>query len=100
MRPDTIQSSLPSNAAALHQWLAPERQKFLTVPAPVAPASAADPAALAAVYERYSRVNGSPEFKQLAERPEFQTTMELLREYLEALAANGPILRLPQPPAK
>lgn len=100
MRLDAIQNSLHANAAALHALLAPEWQKFLAVPAPVSPASAADSAALAATYERYSRVNTSPEFKQLAERPEFQTTLELLREYLEALAASGPILRLPQPPAQ
>ncbi len=100
MRLDAIQNSLHANAAGLHALLAPEWQKFLAVPAPISPASAADPAALAATYERYSRVNTSPEFKQLAERPEFQTTLELLREYLEALAASGPILRLPQPPAQ
>jgi hypothetical protein len=99
MRLDAIQRSLHANAAALHALLAPEWQKFLAVPALVSPASAADPATLAAAYERYNRVNSSPEFKQLAERPEFQTTMELLREYLEALAASGPILRLPQPPS-
>ena len=68
MRLDAIQNSLHANAAALHALLAPEWQKFLAVPAPVTPASAADPAALAATYERYSRVNTSPEFKQLAEQ--------------------------------
>lgn len=100
MRLEAIQSSLQVDAAALHALLAPEWQKFLAVPTPVSPASAADPAALAAVYERYTRVNASPEFKQLAERPEFQVTLELLREYLEALAASGPILQLPQPPTQ
>lgn len=55
-------------------------------------------AAVTAALNRFDRVNSSPEFKELAGRVEFQTTLELLREYVAALSAGGPVLHLPPPP--
>jgi lipid-binding SYLF domain-containing protein len=99
-RLEAIQSALYSEGAQLHAILSPEWQTFLALPQEVEPATGVDRAALASVYDRFNRVNSSPEFKELTARPEFQTTLQLLREYSEALAANPAILKLPAPPTK
>lgn len=97
-RLDAIRIALQTNSAGLHELLAPEWQDFLAVPAPVVPPDAAHTAAVGAALERFNTVSSSAEFKQLAERPEFQVTHELLREYVAALATGGPVLLLPAPP--
>ena len=78
--------------------LTPEWQRFLAIPAPVRPASAADPQQIAAIYQRYLRVNASSQYKDLTSTPEFQTALELLKEYSDALAAQRNTLQLPAPP--
>lgn len=99
-RLEAIQYSLYQEGAQLHAILSPEWQKFLALPAEVEPASAVDRQSLASAYGRFTRVNDSAEFKELTARPEFQTTLELLREYNNALNANEATLRLPAPPAE
>jgi lipid-binding SYLF domain-containing protein len=99
-RLEAIQSALYSEGAQLHAILSPEWQTFLALPQEVEPATGVDRAALASIYDRFNRVNSSPEFKELTTRPEFQTTLQLLREYSEALAANPAILKLPAPPTE
>lgn len=99
-RLEAIQSALYSEGAQLHAILSPDWQTFLALPEEVEPATAVNRAALTSVYERFNRVNASAEFKELTARPEFQTTLQLLREYNEALAANPAVLKLPAPPTQ
>lgn len=99
-RLEAIQYSLYHEGAQLHAILSPEWQTFLALPAEVEPASAIDRQSLAAVYARFNRVNSSAEFKQLTTRPEFQTTLDLLREYNDALTASSSTLQLPAPPTE
>ena len=99
-RLEAIQYSLYQEGAQLHAILSPQWQTFLALPAEVEPASAIDRQALASAYGRFTRVNDSAEFKQLTTRPEFQTTLELLREYNNALSASSSTLQLPAPPTE
>lgn len=97
-RLEAIQRSLHQDVADLHAKLTPQWRQFLVIPAPASPASAIDQEALAATFKRYSRVNASPQYKDLTSTPEFQTALELLKEYSDALASERSTLQLPAPP--
>jgi recombinational DNA repair protein (RecF pathway) len=64
------------------------------------PAAQPNVEALTALQQRFAKIDSSPSYKQLAQRPEFQATHELLREYVESLSASRSTLQLPPPPAK
>jgi hypothetical protein len=53
---------------------------------------------LAETVKHYALVNSSPDYRNLAQLPEFQRTFELLIEYEKAVAASHPVLELPPPP--
>ncbi|MES2793469.1 MAG: lipid-binding SYLF domain-containing protein [Planctomycetota bacterium] len=100
-RLDALRRGLNQNAAQLQAILSPEWRRYLAMPKEVLdPAGHPSVESLAAVEQRFSKIVGNPQYQQLSDRPEFQGTYEMLREYLDALSANQPELELPPPPPK
>jgi lipid-binding SYLF domain-containing protein len=98
---EALRRSLIHNAAQLHSILSPDWRKYLALPRDVVdPAGHPDPEALKGVEQRFAKIDGTPSYQGLAERPEFRATYDLLREYIAALSASPPTLQLPPPPAK
>lgn len=100
---EALRRGLYQNAAQLHRLLGPEWRQYLALPAEVidpAGQPQVDVQGLIAVEQRFAKIVANPAYQQLATRPEFQSTHELLREYINALTAAGPSLELPPPPAR
>jgi hypothetical protein len=92
---------LIQNATQLHAILSPAWRQYLALPREILdPAGHPDAEALKAVEQRFAKIQGNASYKGLAERPEFQATYDVLREYITALSASAPTLQLPPPPAK
>ena len=84
----------------LQAMLKLEWQQYLALPKEVYDGGTVDPGLLAAGRARYDRVSKGAEYQQLSQRPEFQTTYDLLHQYSrEASATTPPPLSLPPPPA-
>jgi len=99
IRSEAMRRSLVAEAQQLFPLLSPEWQSFLALPASVGdPNARPSPAEFAAVLDRYQQVAVDPKFAELAQRPEFQITMEILRDYVAALQPPVPALQLPAPP--
>jgi lipid-binding SYLF domain-containing protein len=99
VRVEALRQSLVASSAQLGQLLNPEWDKYLALPAELQNADAGpDLAALENVFSRFQLVSGDTKFTDLNSRPEFQSTMELLREYIDATRAAIPTLVLPPPP--
>ena len=73
---------------------------FLVPPAGVLKAGVnIDVEVLTATLQRYASVAANPQFSTLAQRPEFVTTHQLLREYVTLMSASANrTLMLPPPP--
>ena len=100
-RLEALRRSLVHNSTQLHAILTPDWRQYLALPRDVLdPAGHPDLEALKGVEKRFAKVDGTPTYKGLAERPEFRATYDLLREYVAALSAPPPALPLPPPPAK
>jgi lipid-binding SYLF domain-containing protein len=98
---EALRRSLVQNASQLHGMLSPAWRNYLALPREILdPAAPPNREALVAVLQRFEKINSSPNYRGLVERPEFQATYELLREYVDTLSASGPILQLAPPPAK
>jgi len=98
---EALRRSLIQNATQLHAILSPSWRQYLALPREIRdPAGHPDVEALKAVEQRFAKIDGTPSYKGLAERPEFRATYDLLREYVAALSASPPTLQLPPPPAK
>jgi lipid-binding SYLF domain-containing protein len=99
VRNEALRRSLAVEQARLAQMLTPQWQEFLALPSATSkPGMRANPADFAAAYSRYQQVAASPTYASLNARPEFQSTMELLREYTSVLQSQGATLQLPAPP--
>jgi hypothetical protein len=99
MRTDALRRSLAAEQARLAQSLTPEWQTFLALPAAVSnPAVQPKPSDFAAAYSRYQQIARDARYDTLAQRPEFQSSMELLREYTALLQSQSAALQLPAPP--
>lgn len=99
VRIDALQQSLLESSNRLSALLSPEWAKYLALPAPPQNSiGGPDLAALQSVYERFELVSGDKKFADLNSRPEFQSTKELLREYIDSARAAMPTLVLPPPP--
>jgi SH3 domain-containing YSC84-like protein 1 len=97
---EAIRRSLVHNAAHLHSILSPAWRQYLALPKEtLEPTAQPNLEALVAVQQRFDKVSSSPNYKSLVDRPEFQATHVLLREYIDSLSASGPILQLSPPPA-
>lgn len=96
---ETLRRSLVYNAGLLHALLSPAWRQYLALPRELLePNAQPNLEALVAVQQRYEKVSQTPSYKNLTDRPEFQTTNELLKEYISTLSASGPILQLAPPP--
>jgi len=98
---DVLRRSLIHSAGQLHAMVSPEWRQYLALPKEILePAGHPSVESLTAVEQHYARVATAPHYRQLAARPEFQTTHQLLQEYLAALSTEGPALQLPPPPTR
>jgi len=99
VRNEALRRSLAAEQTRLAQLLSPEWQNFLALPdAAINPGARPNPADLAATYSRYQQIAADPRYASLVQRPEFQSTMELLGEYATAIQAQNATLQLPAPP--
>ena len=95
IRPELARAWAQLSALVDDRW-----RQFLALPGEVLrdgppPATESLKSALA----RYDSVAADPQYRALAERPEFQAAHGLLRAYLDTLAPEaGPKLALPPPP--
>lgn len=98
---EALRRSLIHHDTHLQSILSPAWRQYLALPKDIRePAGHPNLEALAVVEHRFAKVDSSPAYKDLAARPEFQTTYELLREYVRELSVSGPPLQLPPPPVK
>lgn len=96
---ETLRRSLTQNAAQLQTILSPTWRQYLALPKELSePEGRPAPDALTTLESRFTKIESAPNYKQLVERPEFQATHELLREYIAAMSAGHPTLELPPPP--
>jgi lipid-binding SYLF domain-containing protein len=94
-----LRRSLNRNSDQLQAILSPEWRPYLTLPKELQqPGTSPSTESLTQILGRFTEVSQSPDYRRLAQRPEFQTTFELLREYERAIVASNPTLQLPPPP--
>ncbi len=92
--------ALVQSERQLQAILRPEWQQYLALPKEVYDGGTVDPALLGQVLARYETVSKGAHYQQLSQRPEFQTTYDLLRQYSREASAMTPApLNLPPPPA-
>jgi lipid-binding SYLF domain-containing protein len=100
LRAEAIRRSLVTQSASLGVLLDPQWQTYLSLPPETGDPTARPIATnLAEAIARYEKVAAAPQYASLTARPEFQATLELLREYNTAVAAASSTLQLPAPPA-
>ena len=100
-RMEDLRRSLVHHAGHLHAMVSPAWRQYLAVPKELLdPAAPPNLEALTALEQRFGKIQTNPNYKGLAENPEFQATHELLREYIQALSASGPTLHIPPPPVR
>ena len=94
-----LRRSLNRSSDQLQTILSPVWKPYLAMPKELQLPGTTPPAeSLTQTISRFAHVSVAPEYKRLAQRPEFQTTYELLREYEQAVTAAHPTLQLPPPP--
>jgi SH3 domain-containing YSC84-like protein 1 len=96
-----LQAELARSATSLSPLLDDSWRRYLALPADVfQPGRQPSPEALQVSVQRFESVLRDPQYRALAQRPEFQKTHGLLRAYAESLSAGGaPQLALPPPPS-
>ena len=98
-RIDATRRALAQSSKQLFTILKPEWQQYLALPKEVYDGGAPPPEALEQVVARYERVSKGHDYQQLSQRPEFQNTFDLLREYHQEISVTAPRqLNLPPPP--
>ena len=94
-----LRRSLNRSSEQLQAILSPEWKPYLSLPKELEqPGTTPTAESLTESLSRFAHVNVAPEYRRLAQRPEFQTTYELLREYEQAVTTAHPTLHLPPPP--
>lgn len=100
VRVEALRRSLVESSSQLAQLLNPDWEKYLALPAELQnTADGPDLNALEGVYARFKLVSQDQQFRELSARSEFQYTMELLGEYINATRLATPTLVLPPPPS-
>jgi hypothetical protein len=96
-----VRTDLANQAQRLQAMLDDNWKRFLALPPELMSGTAQpSPAALTDAISRYETVLRDPQYQALTQRPEFRTTLELLRRYREFSAiVSGPGPLLPAPPA-
>lgn len=99
-RVEELRQSLLAASSQLSQLLSEQWVQYLALPGElIDPGAQPDLTALEAALARFEEVASGDKFRELANRPEFQTTRSLLREYVNACRGVAPTLVLPAPPA-
>ena len=94
-----LRRSLNRSSDQLQTILSPEWKPYLAMPKELQqPGVTPPPESLTLTLSRFAHVNVSPDYRRLAQRPEFQTTYEILREYEQAVTTAHPTVQLPPPP--
>lgn len=97
-----LQSQLAKAGTQLAGILNPQWKEYLTLPAEVFDSRRVpSEQALSASLARYDTIAQTANYANLAKRPEFQATHELLRELTQAITESqqGQVIGLPPPPA-
>jgi hypothetical protein len=98
---EMLRHSLIQHAGHLHAILSPAWRRYLALPREILdPAAQPNLEALTELEQHFAKIENSPNYKHLAKHPEFQTTYELLSEYVAALSASHSTLQLPPPPER
>jgi len=98
---EVLRHSLVHHAGHLQVMLSPAWRQYLALPGETLdPAAQPNLEALAALEQRFAKIVSTPHYERLAETAEFQTTHELLREYIHSLSSSGATLHIPPPPVK
>jgi lipid-binding SYLF domain-containing protein len=98
---EALRKSLVQNAGQLHAIVSPAWRQYLAVPKELLdPKAEPNLEALTALEQRFTKIEANSSYKDLAARPEFQTTHDVLKEYIRELTPTGPTLQLPPPPVK
>jgi len=91
--------ALVQSERQLQAILRPEWQAYLALPKELSAGGPVPSDAMAATVAHFERVSRGHEYQQLSQRPEFQATFDLLRQYSRETAATTPApLNLPPPP--
>jgi hypothetical protein len=96
-----VRADLAKQAQQLQAMLDETWKRFLSLPPEILSGTGQpSPAALTDAISRYETVLRDPQYQALTQRPEFRSTLELLRRYREcsAMVAN-PVQLLPPPPS-
>lgn len=99
----TLRGRLDQSSRQLGALLDDRWKQYLAMPAEVYAADAPPPSVQALDWslKHFDEVAANPAYRDLAARPEFQQTHQLLREYAESLAPRlSPVLNLPPPPGE
>jgi lipid-binding SYLF domain-containing protein len=99
---EAVRASLIQSSRQLQSLLDPQWQAYLSLPPSVlSPEMQVPAAALQETLSRFDTVAANAQYATLARRPEFETTRQLLRRYVEVSSApTMSPLTLPPPPAK
>jgi len=96
---EALRRSLAHHAVQLQAIVSPSWRQYLALPRETFdPAAHPNVEALKEAQQRYAKIATSSNYKDLSNRPEFQTTYELLGEYIITLTTSYPTLQLPPPP--
>lgn len=99
-RMETLRRSLAQHSAELQAILSPEWQRYLAMPREVIePMGQPNPETISIIHRKFAKLADSGEYPQLVQRPEFQSTYEVLTELHESMASNRAALQLPPPPS-
>ena len=96
-----VRAELAAQAPRLHALLDENWKRYLALPTELySTTTQPSPAALTDAISRYESVLRDPQYQALTQRPEFRSTLELLRRYREYSAVVAtPRTSLPPPPS-
>ncbi len=98
---DHMRDQLATVAPELFEQLDDQWDAYLALPAEVFTGQGhPDPEALAQTLARFEHVTGNPQYRALAENPQFQSTYGLLKHYESLLVRRTETLQLPSPPQR
>jgi len=98
VRAEALRQTLVADSAQLAPLLSPSGRPFSRFPRDPRSRGKTQRARLAEVAAHYEQVSSAGQYRDLAARPEFQATLEVLREYVAATRNAAPALDLPPPP--
>lgn len=96
---DHVRDQLATFARELYEVLDPAWQQYLALPAQVFSGNGNPPLnVLEQSLARFDTVRTNPQYRALADHPEFQSTYGLLKHYIQELSQSSKELNLPPPP--